>query len=75
MYDGWGSRTWFPTNKQMKVVKNLPIFNKTRGVSSHCRLAILDFKRILRQKRNYGKTQIFHHAKIYLIFKKSCKRN
>ncbi len=63
------------TNKQMKVVENLPIINKTRGVSSHCGLAILNLKRILRQKKNYGKTQIFHHAKIYLIFKKSSKRN
>jgi hypothetical protein len=39
MYDGWGSRTWFTTNKQMKVVENLSIINKTRGVS-HCGLAI-----------------------------------
>jgi len=33
-------------------------------------------KSILRQKKkNYGKTQIFHHAKNILIFKKSSKTN
>jgi hypothetical protein len=38
------------------------------GVSSHCGLAIYSKK--------YLKTiQIFHHAKIHLIFKKSSKRN
>jgi len=29
------------------------------------------FKSILRQKKNYGKLEIFHHAKNILIFKKS----
>ncbi len=44
--------------------------NETRGVS-HFGLAIYILKkRILRQKR-IMETQIFHHAKIYLIFKKN----
>ncbi len=33
------------------------------------------FKSILRQNKNYGNSNIFHHAKIYIIFKKSSKRN
>jgi hypothetical protein len=31
-------------------------------------------KDILRQKKNYGNSNIFHHAKIYLIFKKILKK-
>jgi hypothetical protein len=43
---------------------------------SHCGLAIyikMDLKS--KRRRKIMETQIFHHAKIYLIFKKSSKRN
>jgi hypothetical protein len=45
----------------------------TRGVS-HYGLANLHSKVILRQNKNDGNSNIFHHAKI-IIFKKSSKRN
>jgi hypothetical protein len=41
MMDGVQEHGSQQTNKQMKVVENLPMINKTRGVSSHCGLAIL----------------------------------
>jgi hypothetical protein len=37
---------------------------KKEEKKSHCGLCHLNLKSILRQKKNYQKTQIFHHAKI-----------
>jgi hypothetical protein len=45
----------------------------TRGVS-HCGLPIY-IKKSIKANEELWKTQIFHHPKIYLIFKKSSKRN
>jgi hypothetical protein len=49
----------------------------TSLVTRVCHTLALQFtlKSILRQKKNYGNSNIFHHAKIYIIFKKSSKRN
>jgi hypothetical protein len=46
----------------------------TRGVS-HCGLAIYIKEYLSEGKRRIRKTQIFHQAKLYLIFKKCSKRN
>ncbi len=50
--------------------------SKTRPTRcvSHCGLAVY-IKKYLKAKRRIMETQIFHHAKIYLSFKKSSKRN
>jgi hypothetical protein len=42
---------------------------------SHSGLAIYIKKDLKAKRRRIMETQIFHHAKIHLIFKKSCKRN
>jgi hypothetical protein len=49
---------------------SLAIF-KQRLCQSHFGLAILDFKSILRQKKNYGNSKIFHHTKTNIIFRKN----
>jgi len=46
------------------------IYNSIKGVS-HCSLAIYILKKYVKAKERIMKTQIFHHAKMYLIFKKS----
>jgi hypothetical protein len=50
----------------------LALLTLTRGVS-HCGLAIYIKKKYLKAKRRILETQIFHHAKIYQIFKISSK--
>jgi hypothetical protein len=48
--------------------------NHFLGVS-HYGIAIYIFKNYVKAKERIMEIQIFHHAKIYLIFKKSSKRN
>jgi hypothetical protein len=48
---------------------------KKQGSVFQCNLAIYIEKYHIRRTKNYGKTQIFHHAKKYDLQKKSSKRN
>jgi hypothetical protein len=50
------------------------VTSTTRGVS-HYGLAIYIKKYLNAKKKNYGNSNIFHHAKIYQSSKKSSKRN
>jgi hypothetical protein len=65
------SSGWFAS---LATTQNWRKKQKTRGVS-HCGLAI-HIKKYLKAKEEFWKLKYFTiHAKIYLIFKKSSKRN
>jgi hypothetical protein len=49
------------------------VYKRNKGCVTHCDLAIYIKKSILRQKKNYRNTQIFHHPEI-IIFPKSSKK-
>jgi hypothetical protein len=68
----WHGQSFMPLLDTLKNV-DIPVYYNKGVCHSHCGLAIYIKKSILRQKKNYGNSNISSCKNI--IFKKSSKRN
>jgi hypothetical protein len=67
-------KLWDPNASNSIIPWAEPKTTPTRGVPHYVMALLFTLKSILLQKKNYGNSNIFHHAKISSL-KKSSKRN